>query len=48
MNLTPFFGKDFVAILVTALMAAGNVANPILVFVITLAVKRGLDKMCSA
>lgn len=41
-------GKDLVSLIVAALVAAGNVASPLLIVAITLAVKLGLDKLCEA
>lgn len=42
----PIAGKDLAAYLVAAIVAAGAITNALAVLVITIAIKRGLDKMC--
>jgi hypothetical protein len=44
----PIDGKDLVAYLVAAIVAAGAITNALAVLVITIAIKKGLDKMCGA
>jgi hypothetical protein len=44
----PIDGKDLVAYLVTAIVSAGAITNGLAVLVITIAIKRGLDRMCKA
>lgn len=39
--------KDLAAYIVSALVAAGKIANQIASWVVAIAVKKGLDKMCS-
>ncbi len=40
-------GKDLVTYIVAAIMATVNIANALLVLIITIAVKKGLDKLCA-
>ncbi len=42
----PVDGKDLVTYLVVAIVAAGAITNALAVLVITIAVKKGLDKLC--
>ena len=42
----PVDGKDLVAYLVAAIVAAGAIANALAVLVITIAVRKGLNNMC--
>jgi hypothetical protein len=39
--------KDLVAYLVAAVVAAGTISNPLAVLVITIAFKKGLEKLCT-
>ena len=39
--------KDLAAYLVDVVIAAGKIANPLAALVITIAVKKGLDKLCA-